>query len=290
MMDPNIERKYQTVIDGLGQLPSLPAVVSELLKVINHPRSSAEDASKFVEKDMGLAGKVLKLANSSYYGIPNAITNVNSAVVILGFDTIRSLVISASVVRMFPDQKGSRFDRVSFWRHSLETALTARWLARQFGQFHVDPEMLFSAGLLHDIGKLVFDQVLNSEYQNVLKDSSDHSRPLLEVETEQLGLSHADLGGMLMERWSLPEVLCSTVRNHHPSVEEEREPAEALLFLANYLSHKLGSGCIPDEPYQALPEDYAQMTGLTSEENLEALLAQAQAQLDSAAEFFELIS
>jgi putative nucleotidyltransferase with HDIG domain len=286
-MDRKAEHKYQAIVDSLGQIPSLPAVVSELIKVINHPRSSADDAARYIEKDIGMAGKVLKLANSSYYGIPNAITNVNSAVVILGFNTVRSIVISASVIKLFPNKSHSAFDRVGFWKHSLETAIIARFLAKKFSFLGVDGENLFTAGLLHDIGKLVFDQVLEQQYQDVIEECQKKEAPMRRVESAQLGIHHGEIGRLLLERWALPESLVMAASGHHLDTEDP-QTSEMVIAFADYLSHLRGSGCFENEPVPPLTPTL--VSGLRISDSVADLQEAVQSDLDAAQDFFSLIA
>ena len=139
-----VGEQYKELIENINNLPALPAIVSRLIKVVNSPDTSADDAAKLIEKDPALTGKMLRLANSAFYGIPRSISSVSSAVVILGFNTIRSLVLSASVIKMFPDSKLQVIDKDRFWKHSIVTALAAKILVRHFFNMRMmDPESAF---------------------------------------------------------------------------------------------------------------------------------------------------
>ena len=145
--------RYQRIVENIRQLPALPAIVSKLISVVNSPDTSAEDAANLIEKDPALTTKVLRLANSAFYGMPRSISSVSSAVVILGFNTLKSLVLSASVVNLFPEKGGaSAFDRVRFWKHSIVCGMAARDIAQSImGVTFMDPQSAFCAGIMHDI-------------------------------------------------------------------------------------------------------------------------------------------
>jgi putative nucleotidyltransferase with HDIG domain len=289
------QERFQHIVDSLGQIPALPSVVSRLLQIINNPRANANAAANYIEKDVGLTSKVLKLANSAYYGIPNTINNIHSAVVLLGFDTIRSIVLSASVMKMFPTARNtpSIFDRRSLWKHNLETALIARILARRYSYLGVDSEAMFSAGLLHDIGKLVLHQSIGEEYEELLKKASSTARSLAEIEMEEFGIHHGQLGAMLLEKWAFPESLNQMVKGHHLDSEDIGEQ-EKLLFLANALSHMNGSGAFEGEVPSEFPPGFfvsLEIAAEGEEENvLEELKAEMAEEIENAEEFFALIS
>lgn len=288
-MDPKQRARYQKIVDGVGQIPSLPSVVSKLLKVINHPNSSAEDAARFIEKDIGLAGKVLKLANSPYYGIPNTIESVHSAVVLLGFNTIKSIVLSTSVVKMFPARSGAPlFNRVSFWKHCVEVALISRFLSLRTPAREVDAEIAFSAGLLHDLGTIVLDQTLAAEYQEVLALAQREGIALQNAERKLLGVDHAEISGMLMEKWDIPDALRIPATFHHrPQDAPSHVNTGWLICLANNLSHQRGAIYYPKQICSDPVERAHQVLGF--KENLQELLTVADGELERAADFFAMI-
>jgi putative nucleotidyltransferase with HDIG domain len=232
--------------------------------------------AKFIAKDVALTSKVLRLANSAFYGIPRTISSVNSAIVILGFNTIRSLVLSASVLKVFPAKPGAaNFDRKSFWKHSFMVGIAARMVAQIYRRRRlIDLEMAFSAGLLHDIGKLILEQFSNAEYIPVLKAAREKKLPLFQVERSLLGINHAEVSGMLVDKWQMPMELKNPISMHHNPLEEREFPEmAAIVHLANHLAHVRGSGCMEQETYAPLAPDVEKMLslGMTEEELAEEL-------------------
>src|SRR5579871_2886367 len=149
----------QTLEKKLADLPPLPAVVTRIMQTINDPGTSAEELSRLVSLDQGLSSKMLRIVNSAYYGFPKRISTITHAVVILGFNTVRNLVLGVSAFGMLP-QKGvsSGLDRMKFWEHSVATAVAANVLSKQRQpQTRSAMEEAFVAGLLHDVGKLFLD-------------------------------------------------------------------------------------------------------------------------------------
>ncbi len=240
---------YKKVIESIENLPSFPAIVSRLIKVVNSPDSSSEDAAELIEKDPALTSKMIRLANSAFYGIPRSISSVSSAVVILGFNTIRSLVLSASVMKIFSGSQKHVIDKDRFWKHSIVTAMAAKIIVRHFINIRImDPESAFCSGILHDIGKLIFNEYMNDEYLEALKYVTEKGSTLLEAETKVLGINHAEAGRILSDKWSLPPDLeCSLVYHHNPAAADNLQELVATIHFADILAHQLGATIIDDE-------------------------------------------
>ncbi len=284
------KKRYARIIQDLGQIPTMPTIAAKVMQIVNDQHSSADDVAKFISRDLALTSKVLRLANSAFYGIPRSISSVNSAIVILGFNTIRSLVLSASVLKVFPSRPGvSGFDRKAFWKHSFMVGVVSRSLAQFYRKRKmVDLEIAFSAGLLHDIGKLILEQCAHEDYLPVLEKAKEKQLPNVIVEKEMLGLTHADVSGMLVEKWQMPDELKIPIIHHHSPLEaKEHGDVAAIVHYANYLCHTRGSGCVTNEIYQPLIEEVKALLnlGVTDEE----LAAEIDKQIQEAEPFFALI-
>jgi putative nucleotidyltransferase with HDIG domain len=216
----------------IRQLPPLPAVISRLMDVVQNSESSAEDVSRVLASDQHLTGKVLRLVNSSFYGMSRKIATITRAVVILGYQAIRHLALGLAACQAFQDQK-SALDRERFWTHSLSCAATAQLVARQTGL--PVPEEAFVAGLLHDIGRMALSVAGPREFAGLRPAPAGQ---LIAREKEVLGMSHAQAGAQLLEHWKLPEALCRVVRFHHSArlVSAAEEPLLTAVMLADGLS------------------------------------------------------
>ncbi len=270
-MNEATNQRYQKIIQDLGQIPTMPTIAAKVMQIVNNPKSNAEDVAKFIAKDVALTSKVLRLANSAFYGIPRTISSVNSAIVILGFNTIRSLVLSASVLKMFPSTPGTvTFDRKAFWKHSFMVSIASRMIAQIYRKKKmVDLEMAFSAGLLHDIGKLILEQFSNAEYMPVLRLAVEKKLPLYQVEKSLLGITHAEVSGLLVDKWQMPMELKSPIVMHHTPLQERDMPEmTAICHYANHLAHLKGSGCMDGESYAGLIPEIVELLslGMTEEE------------------------
>jgi len=245
--------RYRRVIENIDHLPSLPSIIARLLKVVNSPDTSAEDAAELIEKDPALTSKMIRLANSAFYGIPRSISSVSSAVVILGFNTIRSLVLSASVMKLFTSTKHA-FDKDRFWKHSIVTAMAAKAIVRHFMSVKMmDPESAFCAGILHDIGKLIFNEYAHEDYKAACELARSGNMSLLDAENQALGTNHAAIGKILADKWALPlDLEYSLVYHHDPSQTDQILDLVATVHCADQLAHKAGAGLWENE--QVNPE------------------------------------
>ncbi len=281
--------RYQRVIENIDQLPSLPAIVTKLLQVVNCPDTSADDAARLIEKDPALTSRMLRLANSAFYGIPRSISSVSSAVVILGFNTIRSLVLSASVVKMFAGVKPG-FDNDKFWKHSVVTAIAAKTIVRHFMSVRMmDPESAFCSGILHDIGKLIFGFYVPEDYRETCEYARKMEIPLIEAENCVLGINHAEIGKMLVDKWTLPLDLGNCLVYHHtPAQSDLAEELVATVHLADIIAHKLG--CDLWENEVAIKENPESMAILSMTDNeYEKIMKKMEDAVDKSSEFLSII-
>ncbi len=204
-----VEEKSALIAQKVKELPPLPIVVQKLLGVVGDEQSSANDVSSVLRGDQALAGKVLRLVNSSFYGLPGKVSTISRAVVILGNSAIRNLALGLAVCNSLKQLKGP-IDWEAFWRHTLSCAIGAQVLAPKVG--YDEPEEAFIGGLLHDIGHLVCYVALPDVYSNVITKCRGD---LLESERRIFGVTHPEVGRNLMEHWQLPNPLCQMVRFHH---------------------------------------------------------------------------
>jgi len=245
----NINERYRRFIEQIDNLPSLPAIVSRLIQVVNSPDTSADDAAKLIQKDPALTTKMLRLANSAFYGIPRSISSVSSAVVILGFNTIRSLVLSATVMKLFSSDTNATIDKARFWKHSIVCAMTAKNIVRQFINVRLmDPESAFCAGILHDIGKLIFSEFAQADYADVCKYAKAKGVSMLMAEQEILGITHAEIGKILADKWALPlDLEYALVYHHEPGRADALTDLVTTVHMADILTHQAGVGLWDNE-------------------------------------------
>ena len=239
MTTATIDNKVKQVVSNIRNLPTPPIVFHQIQKVINQPNASAANIASILAEDPAMSVKVLKLTNSAFYGLSREIESVKEAVVIVGMEAVKNLVLSASVLDMF---KGDHIDQDyqdKFWRHSLATGFCSRLLARKVrSRGIVDADAAFSAGLLHDVGKIVIACFLPAERRQYLDErakdciSLDH-----EIEERLFGYTHAQVGAFLAAQWKLPRKLGDAISCHHaPQLSEVEEPIAYIVALADYVA------------------------------------------------------
>jgi len=282
-------QKYQAILEGVGQIPTLPTIVMRALQIIEDPGARAEDLGRLLSQDPALSVKVLRLANSAYYGIPRTISSINQAVIILGFNTLRSLVLSATVFKIF-ETKGKGIDRGRYWKHSVCAALGSRLVARKVAKLHsVNSESAFMAGLLHKIGILVFDMIAEPVHTEVLLQAESGETSLADLEVQMLGLHYAQLGGLLAERWELPEELQQPIVHHiTPSASDEWAVQAALVHLGAFLAEQCGGSLLEHGIPFSLDPTVLEILQILPE-SVTAMMAELRPELAAADDFFSLV-
>ena len=194
-----------------GDLPTMPAVASQVVQAVDNPDSSIDDIRRLIEKDAAIAARILKISNSALYGFPSEIQSLTHAISLLGTMTVRNLVLAASMKETY-----KRFGLLEklLWQHSSLSGPIAAMLSR-YGSLDVDPDVAFTAGLMHHIGKTALANSHRSEYERVMATVYNEGRSFTEVENEVFGFSHADLGAAVVQQWGLPDTLVLTIQHHH---------------------------------------------------------------------------
>lgn len=231
-------------IESIGGLPTLPQIAGEVLSIAGNPSSSMKDLSRVIHRDPALAGKVLKIANSAFYGLRQQVGSLQLAIVVLGLKKITNLVTSVSVFNMFQkDKDDTVFNRVKFWEHSAGTGQVARILARRSG-LETDGEE-FVGGLLHDLGKIIIDQYFGEQFKEIIElMKNDETLSSEEAEKQVLGAGHSKLGGWLADKWHLPTVLVECVTYHHnpAGASPANRAIVTVVSLANAIAKVKGVG------------------------------------------------
>jgi len=217
--------RISKIINEVQKLPTLPSVANKVTKLLKDPTCTAIRVSEVIDKDPSLTIRVLRLVNSAYYSIRSEVTNVRHAVALLGFKTITQMVITISVFDVFKGGYGREFDREGFWKHSIGCGVISQKIAQLTGYAGADD--CFTAGLLHDIGKVVVDQYLHEEMEKVIKLTQEHDISFADAETEIMGINHADIGGQVMENWKIPIPIMVAVKYHHNVLEERGKTENA---------------------------------------------------------------
>ena len=265
-MQEDIRQHFRNALRDVKNLPTLPGIVIKLTSMAEDPDTTTEQMGKVISKDHILAAKLLKLVNSSFYGFPQRISSLSSAIILLGFNVIKSLIISASIFEFMEDND------VELWEHSLGCAVICNVLAKRLGVS--DTEEISTAGLIHDIGKVAIKMELGAEYEMIQTLAQDREISTRQAEMEILGLDHAEVGGWLAKTWNLPGKLIEPIAMHHnPSAADNEKMAAAIVHFSNIMIRGMGCGHGADVWVPPLDNDAWQLLGLNPQDIDEILLA-----------------
>jgi HD-like signal output (HDOD) protein len=215
------ESELHTALTRYKDLPTLPDVVARVMQIVSNPLTTAEDLNQVISLDPALTFKILRLANSAFYGFPREITTITQAVTTLGFNTIRNLALSVSVHKMmFADREKGLFSYRDFWKHCVAVGVCARILAVRIG--YKNEENAFTAGFLHDIGKSLLERMDHASFLSAIEVSRSESRALWMTEQDLLGVDHAAVGGRLAEIWNLSHDLRLAIARSQPDMPQPR--------------------------------------------------------------------
>jgi len=230
--------------ERVRNLPALPGVVLELDRALNSDTGSSDRIVRLIGGDAGLTAMALKLANSPFYGASGRVRSLRDAVQILGLRALSTAVMTAAVMARLQPADCPGLDTDAAWRQALGTALCAQRLAEPRG---VDPCTAYTAGLLHDIGKLALATCFPEAYSAVLAWAARHDVPHLDAERELLGTDHAEVGAMLAEQWRFPRAIVDTLRRHHAVPDDAEDPLLDVVHVADAITHALDVAGAPDD-------------------------------------------
>jgi putative nucleotidyltransferase with HDIG domain len=244
---PNEKTKIdlEKVIREVENIPTIPESLIQILRVLDDSESGASDLARAVRLDAPLMSQILRLANSPYYSHQGNLSDINRCVAVLGYRTVRQMALGVSVATSLVSavaNTAGRLDYRELWRHSVVVGAMAKELAFMVG-FH-DPEQVFTAGLLHDIGKFILEIQFAERYDRLVEARSHVGCPLTEMEREEFGFDHADIGEAFGRIWYLPQVITRSLGSHHdePTTQsngDSPDRAMALVKLADYLANTM---------------------------------------------------
>ncbi len=237
------EQHIFTGLLTIRDLPTLPQVVIKILEAVEDEYSSAADLTTLLEQDHAISARVLRLANSAFYGLRNEVDTIQRAVVVLGFDAVSHLALAASVFKSFSELQQFALDPEDFWMHALGAAKAAHIISNEYCKT-THPELCFTGGLLHDIGKYVMALTLPKQYRHMAAEAETFTCMLKNIEMEHLGITHADVGGWIAEKWRFPQSITDMIQNvyradHYRGLYQKEV---AIVALAAEMSREAGFG------------------------------------------------
>lgn len=231
------------IAERIHELPTLPDIYQRLSSMIDNPFFSIWEIERIVRQDPVTTTRLLHLINSPLYSLTTPVSTVADAIRIVGYDALKQLILTTSVIDMFQQEEQGTLSLPAFWEHCLGTAAAARQLALWIGEEH--PEEFFVAGLLHDIGKLIHNQYATDKFRASLQLAASERLTLEAAERRVLGFSHTQTGGFLVHRWGLSPATQRAIAYHHsPAVPDLLSPTlhEHVVHCADLISIGLGLG------------------------------------------------
>ncbi len=216
-------------------LPTLPTVVSKVMELVDHPRSTARSIARLISADQSLTARILKLANSSFYGLSRQISTIDKAIIVIGLNTLKDTLLSISVLDTFDSSHNNpNFKLNKFWEHSISVGIATRVLAIKF-----HPNLSsdgYTSGLLHDVGKVIMNKYLKQDFDKIMFHVFEEDLELMEAERIVLGTHHGRIGSWLAERWNMPETIADAIEFHNiPHLAEQNKELVYLVYFADYL-------------------------------------------------------
>lgn len=271
--------EFRRRVEKLANLPTLPSLLNRFNEMIQDPKISMATFAKELSKDQALTSKILKLINSAFYGFPGRIGTVAHAVVLLGYDALKGLIVTSNIFDDLPEKA------YPLWVHSIAVSVASRQVAQELNL--ADVEEFAVAGLLHDLGKVVMHIELADEYDEVIRYAEENQIPMVDAEDKFFGFNHSDIGVWLSKKWSLPSKLTTAIGYHHikdvsklPPEYSDYQMRVFVVSVANRIVKSLGCTADIDIPFT---EEDASLTSFVeiSKEQLETIVNKIAPELDS---------
>lgn len=232
----------EELVKDIDNLKPMPAIVNQIMAAAEKPDSSMEEIAEIILYDPSITANILKMCNSAYFNLPRKIDSVHDAVTMMGMEQVIDIVLLKSgAENLQKDQKGYGLHEGELWKHAVSSALIARNLAEKKGSEH--KQMIFTAALLKDIGKVILDRFVSDSYQKINDLVHNKGCSFREAEKKVLGIDHAELGGIIAKMWDFSPKMVSMIRNHHMNDEKAKDDLETqILYVADNVCMMMGIG------------------------------------------------
>jgi len=251
-----LSNKVRRWLENLKELPSIPTVISSVLNEIENTNYSARNIAKLIEQDQGLTAKILKVANSPYYGLVRSISTIDTAIIILGSNIIKEILLGLLIQKIFTNVRTKILDTKSFWRYSIFCGAASRFISRKL-KYKIVSEA-FVTGLMHDIGILVLMQHSRNNFSKVRRLQAKERYSLIESELEVFECTHSDIGAWISEKWNFPDKISRALEHHHspfyiadneeysddfiinPTINKLKYPLAAITSISEWFANECG--------------------------------------------------
>ncbi|MCP4715341.1 MAG: HDOD domain-containing protein [Deltaproteobacteria bacterium] len=239
------EKDVDRIVKKIDQIPTLPIISQQIQELFHQEEVSIKQLREIIEQDPPLAIKILKIVNSAFYGLLNNVSSLDHALVILGFEEVKNIVLGFSIQNYFKNTNTS-IDRKRFWEHSIICSQVAKYLGRHFNI--VDDGTFFLSGLIHDMGKMVFDHYFQEEFGSIIEYISRNNSTFSKAEKEVLGVTHYQVSAKLLQQWHFPrKVIMQTFYHHAPWHDKNHTSGSIIIYLADMLTKMNGNTCLDEE-------------------------------------------
>jgi HD-like signal output (HDOD) protein len=237
-----MEKRFESILDKIEELPTLPIVSQRILELMADEDVSYREIVRLVENDQSLALKIMKIANSAFFGSRTKVDSLEHAMVKLGMDEVRSVVLAVSVYDFFSNSDSGIFDRKRFWTHGIVCSQTAKYLGSYFKSGNDDT--LFISGLVHDMGKAVLDEYFHDEFLRILNYLELKKCTFSEAEKTVIGTTHSQIAAKVLGHWKFPEKIIAQILYHHePWADKDYEIGSIMIYLADMITKLAGYSC-----------------------------------------------
>ena len=250
-MNPNLSEK-QTKLDILlkdvnsSYISTIKSNISKIFRVFSDPDATATELKNVIENDPPLYAKVLKYANSAYYGSRREISEIKQAIICLGFNTVKELALTQKVCTIFEkEEKNKNFSLLDLWKHSISVAICGRLIYRR--EFREKSDLIYTAGILHDIGIIIEDQFRHEAFEKIIVEANETHEDTIDIENRLLGYNHSDIGEAIAQDWEFPYELCDAIGTHH-IYSKDSSLLSKVLAISEYICQSEDIGFC-DTPY-----------------------------------------
>lgn len=256
--------RVEEIVNIANHIPPFPKVAMQVMKMLEDPKVQPKDLAEVIQYDSAITANLLRTCNASYFGLPRKVSSLDEALVLLGQDALKDILIASSSARFYKGGAGEGYqlEQGDLWKHSVAVAIMSKSISRHFQG--VDPGTAFTAGLLHDIGKRFLSSFVASDFKKIMDRTYIDGLSFMAAEREILGMDHAELGALIMEKWDFSEEMILAVRFHHDPQALSKDPLTALVAMANTLVISMGVGVGADGLSGAMQGEGVKRFGITN--------------------------
>lgn len=256
--------RIEEIVNIANHIPPFPKVAMQVMKMLDDPAVQAKDLAEVIQYDSAITANILKTCNAAYFGLPRKVSALDDALVLMGQDALKDILIASSSARFYKGGAGEGYqlEQGELWKHSVAVAIMSKLISRHFEG--IAPGTAFTAGLLHDIGKRFLSSFVASDFKKIMDRTYIDGLSFMAAEHEILGMDHAELGSLILQKWDFGEDMIQAVKMHHDPQALDKDPLIALVAMANTLVISLGIGVGADGLSGAMQGQGLKRFGITA--------------------------